>query len=572
MIYRLLVFLMICSAVSVDAQTFSLKVVDAASGKTLKRETGNSAILRQEQIKGYFSNLHEEGYLAATADSFSISGDTLILLVDRGEQYKWLEIKNSNVDEIALTVAGFREKNFINRPLNYRKVASILNKTLVYYENHGYPFAQVKLDSMVQRDNQTQAVLKVEKGNFFKIDSVTWKGTARISKKYLYNYIGIKPGDVYNEATIRQMENRLKELPFVTSYKPSDVFLLDETALVRLYLNDRKASNFSGMVGFLPNNAESGKLLLTGEANLKLKNSLGRGESIDAEWRRLQVSTQSLNVRVAWPFIFNLPLGVDGIFNLYKRDTTFLNVQRNLGVQYLMKGSDYLKAFIDNRSSSLLSTKGLQNLLVLPDYADVRSNLYGLELSLTRLDYRYNPRKGIKLLARSGVGLRTIDKNPALDQDLYNNLVLRSIQYNGFVDFDGYIPLFRQSTINVGLNASFLSGENLFENELSRIGGNNLLRGFDEESIFASSYAVMNLEYRYLLEENSFLFLFGNAAWYENVAVNRNVRDWPYGFGAGTSFETRAGIFTISYALGSQFGNPVGFRNAKVHFGITSLF
>ena len=572
MIYRLLVFLMICSAVSVDAQTFSLKIVDAASGKTLKRETGNSAILRQEQIKSYFSNLHEEGYLAATADSFSISGDTLILLVDRGEQYKWLEIKNSNVDEIALSVAGFREKNFVNRPLNYRKVASILNKTLIYYENHGYPFARVKLDSIAQKNNQTQAVLRVEKGNFFKIDSVTGKGTARISKKYLYNYIGIKPGDIYNEATIRQMENRLKELPFVTSFKPADVFLLDETALIRLYLNDRKASNFSGMVGFLPNNAESGKLLLTGEANLKLKNSLGRGESIDAEWRRLQVSTQSLNVRVSWPFLFNLPLGVDGIFNLYKRDTTFLNLQRNLGVQYLMKGSDYLKAFIDNRSSSLLSTKGLQNLLVLPDYADVRSNLYGLELSLTRLDYRYNPRKGIKLLARSGVGLRTIDKNPALDQDLYNNLVLRSIQYNGFVDFDGYIPLFRQSTINVGLNASFLSGENLFENELSRIGGNNLLRGFDEESIFASSYAVMNLEYRYLLEENSFLFLFGNAAWYENVAVNRNVRDWPYGFGAGTSFETRAGIFTISYALGSQFGNPVGFRNAKVHFGITSLF
>lgn len=572
MIYRLLVFLMICSAVSVDAQTFSLKIVDAASGKTLKRETGNSAILRQEQIKSYFSNLHEQGYLAATADSSSISGDTLILLIDRGEQFKWLEIKNSNVDEIALSVAGFREKNFVNRPLNYRKVASILNKTLIYYENHGYPFARVKLDSIAQKNNQTQAVLRVEKGNFFKIDSVTWKGSARISKKYLYNYIGIKPGDIYNEATIRQMENRLKELPFVTSFKPADVFLLDETALIRLYLNDRKASNFSGMVGFLPNNAESGKLLLTGEANLKLKNSLGRGESIDAEWRRLQVSTQSLNVRVSWPFLFNLPLGVDGIFNLYKRDTTFLNLQRNLGVQYLMKGSDYLKAFIDNRSSSLLSTKGLQNLLVLPDYADVRSNLYGLELSLTRLDYRYNPRKGIKLLARSGVGLRTIDKNPALDQDLYNNLVLKSIQYNGFVDFDGYIPIFRQSTINVGLNASFLSGENLFENELSRIGGNNLLRGFDEESIFASSYAVMNLEYRYLLEENSFLFLFGNAAWYENVAVNRNVRDWPYGFGAGTSFETRAGIFTISYALGSQFGNPVGFRNAKVHFGITSLF
>ena len=572
MIHRLLFLLLICTAVSVNAQTFSLKILDVATGKIVKRETSSSAILRQEQIKNYFSSLHEQGYLAASADSFRVSGDTLILLANLGEVYKWIKIKNSNIDEIALTAAGFREKNFVNRPLNYRKVAAVLNKTLVYYENHGYPFAQVKLDSIEQKGTQTQALLRVEKGNFFKIDSVTWKGSARISKKYLYNYIGIAPGDVYNEATIRQIENRLKELPFVTSYRPVDIFLLEETALIRLYLNDRKASDFSGMIGFLPNNTESGKLLLTGEANLKLKNSLGRGESIDAEWRRLQVSTQSLNVRLAWPFLFNLPLGVDGIFNLYRRDTTFLNVQRNLGVQYLMRGSDYLKAFVDNRSSSLLSTKALQNLLELPDYADVRSNLYGLELSLTRLDYRYNPRKGIRLLARSGVGTRNIDKNPALDQDLYNNLVLKSIQFNSFVDFDGFIPLFRQSTINVGLNASFLSGENLFENELSRIGGNNLLRGFDEESIFASSYAVMNLEYRYLLEENSFLFLFGNAAWYENVAVNRNVRDLPYGFGAGTSFETRAGIFTISYALGSQFGNPVGFRNAKVHFGITSLF
>ena len=568
----LYILLFLCVSTSIKAQTFSLKLIDSASQKTLKFQTSNSAILREEQIKSYFNSLHEDGYLAATSDSFRISKDTLILLVEKGEQYKWLEIRNSNVDEIALTSAGFREKNFANRPLNFRKVAAILDKTLSYYENHGYPFARVKLDSLDQVNNKTKAVLHVEKGNFFKIDSVSWKGTAKISKKYLYNYIGIKPDDVYNEAAIRQMENRLKELPFVTAYRPADLFLLEETALVRLYLNDRKASNFNGMVGFLPNNEESGKLLLTGEANLKLKNSLGRGESIDAEWRRLQVSTQSLNVRVAWPFIFNLPLGVDGIFNLYKRDTTFLNVQRNIGVQYLMKGTDYLKAFLDNKSSSLLSTNGLQNLLELPDYADVRSNLYGLELSLTRLDYRLNPRKGIRLLARSGVGFRNIDKNAGLDQDLYNNIVLRSIQYNGFLDFDGFIPLFRQSTINLGLNGAFLSGQNLFENELSRIGGNNLLRGFDEESIFASSYAVLNAEYRYLMEENSFLFLFGNAAWYENVAVNRNVRDWPYGFGAGTSFQTKAGIFTISYALGSQFGNPVGFRNAKVHFGITSLF
>jgi hypothetical protein len=80
------------------------------------------------------------------------------------------------------------------------------------------------------------------------------------------------------------------------------------------------------------------------------------------------------------------------------------------------------------------------------------------------------------------------------------------------------------------------------------------------------------LEYRYLIEENSFLFLFGNAAYYENKVTNRNISDLPYGFGAGLSFQTKPGIFSISYALGSQFGKQVEFRTAKVHFGITSLF
>jgi len=151
-------------------------------------------------------------------------------------------------------------------------------------------------------------------------------------------------------------------------------------------------------------------------------------------------------------------------------------------------------------------------------------------------------------------------------------LQLKSIQFNGTIDADIYFPIFKRATINLGVFGNWLNSKNLFENELSRIGGNNTLRGFDEESIFASSFAIINLEYRYLLEENSFLFVFWNGAWYENKAINRNISDIPYGFGAGISFQTKAGIFSISYALGRQFSNPIEFRTAKVHFGITSLF
>jgi hemolysin activation/secretion protein len=109
---------------------------------------------------------------------------------------------------------------------------------------------------------------------------------------------------------------------------------------------------------------------------------------------------------------------------------------------------------------------------------------------------------------------------------------------------------------------------------LYRVGGLKTLRGFDEESILASSYYIFTLEYRYLLEENSYLYFFGDGAYTENLSISYtgDRYDTPYGFGAGISFETKAGIFSINYALGSQYGNPIDVRAGKVHFGIVNYF
>jgi outer membrane protein assembly factor BamA len=556
-------------------QNLQLLLIDADNGKIIKNKlikTVSSPAEGLKQAAILVSDLQQSGYLLATADSFFVHNDTLKVLVNYNNIYKWAQLKNNNLETGALNTSGFKEKIYRNKKFNVNQTARLMQKLLLWYENQGYPFALIQLINVEINDELIKAQLKVNKGELFIIDSVTVKGTAKITNRYLQNYIGIKPGDVYNESALKSIEIRLKELPFVTVARETDVFLLENSALIRMYLNGRKASSFSGLVGFLPNNQQTGKLLLTGEANLKLKNSLGRGEAIEAEWRRLQAGTQSLNIRLAYPFLFNTQFGADGVFNLYKRDSTFLNLHRSIGIQYLMRGTDYLKVYLENKSSSLLSTKGLQNLISLPDYADIKSNIYGLELNLTRLDYRLNPRKGFRIISKIGAGNRTIQKNAALNPELYEGLKLKTLQFNGAIDADIYFPLFKRATLNLGFLGNWLNSSNLFENELSRIGGNNSLRGFNEESIFAASYLITNLEYRYLLEENSFLFAFVNGAWYENKAINRNITDTPYGFGAGISFQTKAGIFSISYALGKQFNNPIEFRTAKVHFGITSLF
>lgn len=567
-------WLMGLSMLPAKAQTFKLEVI-SSEGKELPakpKSTYTTGTLRKEALRQYVFQLQEDGFLAAGVDSIKGTENEQIAYVYLGYRFSWSKLYSINVDEAALNAAGFKNKLFTDRPFKLRQTKALLKKMLSYYENNGYPFVQLKFDSLNTEAGILKAGIRVDKGELIKIDSITIRGNATINSKYLYNYIGIEPGDLYSEKIVGGIATRLKELPFISEQRPAEIHLMDNAALIRLYLNNRKASNFNGIIGFLPNDQQTGKLLLTGEANLRLKNSLGRGETIIAEWRRLQTATQSLNIQLAVPFIFNTRIGVDAQFGLYKRDTTFLNLQQTIGLQYLMKGTDYLKAFYENKRSSLLSTRGLENILTLPDNADIKSGQYGLEIHITRLDYRLNPRKGYKILSRISAGNRIIEKNAGLNPAVYEGLKLKSLQYSGFIDADFFFPIRERSVFTPGILGALIGGVSMFENELFRIGGNNTLRGFNEESIFASAYSILNLEYRYLLEENSFLFLFVNGAYYENRAVNRNVEDRPYGFGAGMSFETKAGIFSISYALGSQFGNPVETRTAKVHFGLTSLF
>jgi hemolysin activation/secretion protein len=112
----------------------------------------------------------------------------------------------------------------------------------------------------------------------------------------------------------------------------------------------------------------------------------------------------------------------------------------------------------------------------------------------------------------------------------------------------------------------------LFINELFRIGGIRTLKGFDEQAIFASTYLIVNTELRYLLQQNSNVILFWNGAYYRNSVRSPVLTDRPYGFGAGFNFETGAGIFSIFYAVGKEFNNPIDFNKAKVHFGFVNYF
>jgi outer membrane protein assembly factor BamA len=570
--------LIVCQKLFSQQTTYFLKInVPTDQKSILKKYSFKSefkdSLGRKAEINNLIQTLWEDGYISASADSIKRQDpSTINVYLNTGKKYIWVKLKKGNAENALLQEAGYKEKSYTSTPLDYKSIVKLNENILHYCENNGYPFASVKLDSLVFSDSSLTASLNVVKSKKIEIDSIVMRGKAKLAKVYLYSYLGIKPGDLYDESKISDISKKLKELQFLRETKPLNIIFNETKAKIILYCDKKKNSQFDGVIGIAPNSQATGKMMLTGEANLNLVNSFYRGEIIDISWRKLMQATQDLNMSFVYPCLFNTPFGADVSFKLFKDDTLYINVERNIGLRYYFTGNNYIKAFVQDNTSSLISTSQYKYATTLPDYADMSSVLYGLEYKMRKLDYVFNPRRGFDINIKGSVGSKKIKKNSNLNDALYDGIKLNSTQYSFTGIADYYIPLFSKTTIEIGMNAGLLKNDDMFTNELYKIGGLKTLRGFDEESIYASSYDIATLEYHYLFEQNSYFFVFWNGAYYESRTVNNFVHDTPYGFGAGVSFETKAGIFSLSYALGKQFGNPIYFKSAKIHFGIVNYF
>lgn len=533
--------------------------------------TLNSEEVAKQKVEDQLFNYQQDGYLTA-GYSFEKIGDSIFVIFEKGELWKWAEIRKGNVPEEILSKAGFRDKIYNNKALQPKHLSEIAKRIIRECENNGYPFAAMRFDSIEVLDNRIKASLNLHRGNFVKIDSIKVIGSDAINETYLQNYLGIKPSAPYNESLISKISVKIDEIPFARENKESEVLFTEEYTKLYLFLEDVKANDINGIIGFLPNDEIPGTFIITGDVRLILQNSFKKGERIDLNWRRLQSNTQDLQLKANYPFILNSSFGAEVDFKFYRRDTTFSDVISNIGLQYFLSGGNSIRIFARNQSSNLISTHGLEFVNVLPDYADITKLYYGIGLNHRKLDYLYNPRKGHMFNANVAAGNRSIRQNPAISELAYENIDLRTVQYYGEIKAALFIPIRSRMTVKLGTNSGALLGDNIFANELYRIGGIQTLRGFDEESIFAENYSINTVEFRYLLEKNSFAYLFGDFAFYDLREDGKYISDTPLGFGAGLSFETQAGIFSINYAVGQQMGNPILFRAAKIHFGFINYF
>jgi outer membrane protein assembly factor BamA len=529
-----------------------------------------------ERAAYLLDSLQDEGYLEATLEQLSYQGtDSLFVArLHLGPVYQWSEVDLTDLStELQERVHRWllQQKQPTVRLAAWQKIREQL---LAYAENNGYPLARVRLDIQSGERGQLKAAVLIDTGPRILLDSLKIIGDTRLDPFFLQSYLGLKPGSLFRQEALNLADRRLRELPFLKVDQSAALIFQQERAQPIFHLSDQPASRFDFIIGVLPNSQQTGRLLVTADLEAELRNAFGKGERIYGHFEQLRPATQELELAIDYPYLFRLPFGTSLDFGLYKRDSAFLDLEWEIGLQYLMSGGNYLQFFWQQRQSNLLSINRsrIEQTQSLPNQLDLRQNLFGLGYRWQNLDYPFNPRRGWQIEVSAAVGNKRIRRNTSIEElgfaYLYDSLALQQFQSRLELELVRHFPLFQNSTLRLSSTGGFIISEAaIYQNEQFRLGGNQLLRGFDEEFFFARQFAVTTLEYRLLISQNSFLFTFLDAAW-----LNGNEQIYPYGFGAGISLETSGGMFGLSLAYGKTSGVALDLTSPKVHFGYVSLF
>ena len=96
------------------------------------------------------------------------------------------------------------------------------------------------------------------------------------------------------------------------------------------------------------------------------------------------------------------------------------------------------------------------------------------------------------------------------------------------------------------------------------------MRGFNENSLDASLFSVLNTEYRYILNSGLYVHSIIDLGYFENNPADLKQKLYSFGFGIG--LQTKGGVLRFNIANGSSENQQIRFSNTKIHLSLSSQF
>ena len=526
----------------------------------LDKKVFYDSVLLVTAIDKVVTNLQAKGYLLAAFDSLQWSGDTLTGSLSSGTKHH-------------LIISGLTSrKKYLQTSSADAAYYEALEKELDQYLNSGYPFAKVHFDSARLTNDTLFAHANVQKGPHVVFDTLALTGATKTRRSFLQKLLMVSPGTPYSEKLVASIPARLNASLYLETTSVPTVDFYAGKARVNLNIVEPAVNQLDGLIGLLPDqNSSTGKLLLTGQVKADLYHLFGTGKHLLLHWQNFNVSSQQLNLSYDHPVLFGSPLNLSTSFHQLKQDTTFVTRRASAGFSFPLTASFDLFFGANFRRNTLLSENALSDVEPLLN-ADSRINEYGVGFTHSSLNSIFLPSEGRKIWFNASVGQKEIIKNSAISPALYENIALNTLQASISFSLENYLKVLRSSVFVQQVGLAGLVNRELFRNDLYRVGGltdtGYALRGFNENQFFARSLALMALEWRILIDQQSYLVNFVD----QGLMATASGGVYAVGFGTGLLLKVSAGFLRLAVAVGSADGQRVDFTQPKVHFGFVNRF
>jgi outer membrane protein assembly factor BamA len=529
-------------------------------------------------------SLVNSGYLAPLINE-SVSDSAIIVSIEKGKKFKWARLRFNFDEKIIGSKLADQISSTEGNTISMLDYKMLNEEILSHMNNTGHPFATIWLDSIdFVAEDLIAATMNILPNRKFYFDTIKVVSAIDISRRYLENHLDIRKGDVFDMRKVANIASTIDNIPFAElKGQPGLIFFGSEVS-VSLDLIPKQVNRFDFLLGFRQDDSGLRKYRLTGEVLAELINKLGQGERVFFNYKSLAQGRQELKFHANYPFLFDLPFGLDFRFDLYLNESEFRDVGLDIGAFYLLHKNDILKIYWNNKTSRLVSidTASIKQSRKLPDKLDISSNNLGIGLEYNKLNYVFNPSGGHRISIDAMIGQRKIIRNQEIlglryentdFSSAYDSLKTTSYGINSNLSLEYYIRLNNNFVIKLANSSGIRYAQTkLYQNELFRIGGLRMLRGFNEESITAQFYNVSTAELRLLISRNSNMFVFTDYGVIRDPYSTQKIWDRPVGFGVGINFDTGAGLLQLIFSLGSRYNETIDYRNANVHIGYSSIF
>lgn len=520
----------------------------------------------------------KDGFAEFAIDAWEKHADSLRVWIHLGPLYILDSLHVDGLNETYAERAGITRLSRKRDPFYWPEIRGRLFLCLDEYQDQGYPFARfdsLRVDFRKAGDTMHTAVsYKMLPGMLVTLDSVLVLGDIREHDEFVRRLAGLFPGDIYDQSQIDQARRLLNGSVYFKNVKePKVEFLSEDKAKVTLEMESRKSGKFDLLLGILPPRQAGEKVQFTGLVDIQLVSPLFRaGEALQFRFDKLPGTSQKMHLQYSHPYLFGSPIKVQGEFDLLKQDTLFQNRWGKMATSYSFSPNLSIRLYYKGKASSLLSTKAYElDSTRTPPVLDARDRTYGLGFEFENLDYRFNPRKGVRISADVGIGSKKIVRNPRLAESIYDGLKLTLPKREADFQIEWYRAFSKRLVLKLANRTYWLDQSQYFNNDMLQVGGSRSIRGFNENQFYANFLSLFTIETRFILEENSYLFVFSDYAYLEDVtAPVTSLRPW--GLGLGMTYETKAGMLSLTYATGQVGQQSFQPARGRIHIGLINQF